>query len=100
MHVPIGFCDRIGMQHAVWPALLEQLRRAGEQAVAFDSAIHHDVPDMDVLWPIFSGNALRQISHRRFGRRERREVRGTASKATSYFAWGCFLILISTVRLT
>ena len=28
MHVPIGFCDCIGMQHAVRPALLEQVRRA------------------------------------------------------------------------
>ena len=75
MHVPIGLCDRIGMQHAVRPALLEQVWRARKQAVTFDSTIHHDVPDVDVLRPIFARNALRQIAHRRFCRPERREVR-------------------------
>src|ERR1700730_17997928 len=80
MPVPVDRGDRIRMQHPVRPTLVLQLRRAGQQAITLDPAIHYYMTHMDVLRPIFTGDALRQMAQRPFGRRKRREF-GLAAQA-------------------
>ncbi len=75
MQHPIGLGDCVNVQQPVGAAFFGETRAARQQPLTLNSAIDNHMSDVEVLRPEFAGQTLRQGPQRRFGARERCEVR-------------------------
>jgi hypothetical protein len=86
MNIPIGVGDRLDCEKAVVASFLEQRRDAREQAISPNSAIDHDMGNMNAKRTIFPGHALRDHPQAGLGcgkmgkARPAAQTRGSAGK--------------------
>src|SRR5579864_1261242 len=64
VQIPESLGNGIGLEQPVRTALFPQLRIARQQPIAANAAIDHDMSHVDVLRPVLTRNALRQIAQR------------------------------------
>src|ERR1700730_18313931 len=67
--IEVGLGNRLGIERTVRPVV--RVRVPG----AANTAVDHEMRDMDPLWPQFSRRALRQATKRELAHGERRGVR-------------------------
>src|SRR5262249_9843303 len=75
MDLPIGIGDRIEAKHTALPARFGEIRLTAQQPIALDSAVDHDMGDVNSDRPELPRHALRNQPQARLGSGELRETR-------------------------